>query len=227
VVAPLDLHGKRFGRWDVLDRATNSKCGQTRWNCVCQCGKRAAIATASLTRGTSTQCHTCANLRVWKNRKTARTPSERIAKWERRKEVQRLRWRRYRMYKNARAELLLAGTPYEQACDLARERVRAAIAFEGDEPEMLKSRKRYAAPPRADLFDISGRTFGSWTVISKGASTTRSAQWVVRCVCGTERVTDSYSLRSGRTTQCVKCQAAQHRARNEMRRQTRLPEAAE
>lgn len=207
MVAPLDLHGRQFGRWDVVSRAASAASGGTRWNCICQCGKRAAVFTSSLTRGLSTQCHSCANTRVWMNRKVARKPSERVAKWERSKEVKRLRWRRYRMYKAARAEFLLAGVDHDAAVVMARNKVKEAIGYSGEEPEMLRLGKLYSAPPRAELFDLSGQTFGKWSVLERRKATSQSSMWLCQCSCGrTRRAIESNALRAGRTRQCLLCQ---------------------
>lgn len=56
-----DLTNKRFGRWVVLDKAEpyRKPTGQSlcpRWNCICDCGTKKAVATQSLLRQLSTSC---------------------------------------------------------------------------------------------------------------------------------------------------------------------------
>lgn len=50
-----DLSGRRFGRWVVVDRAEN-RSGRSHWNCVCECGATASVASCSLTLGKSVSC---------------------------------------------------------------------------------------------------------------------------------------------------------------------------
>lgn len=51
-----DLTGKKFGRLMVLSRAINGKDQQTRWKCICDCGKNKTILAPSLTSGKTTSC---------------------------------------------------------------------------------------------------------------------------------------------------------------------------
>lgn len=51
-----DLTGKRFGRLTVTSRAENTKSGQTRWNCHCDCGNEKMIMGSSLRKGMTTSC---------------------------------------------------------------------------------------------------------------------------------------------------------------------------
>jgi NUMOD3 motif len=52
----VDLTGRRFGRWTVVERAQNNKHGQCCWVCECECGTAAAIAGSNLRRGGSLSC---------------------------------------------------------------------------------------------------------------------------------------------------------------------------
>lgn len=51
-----DLTGLRFGRWTVVGRAPTSAAGQTRWHCVCDCGKERDVQGGSLRAGASSGC---------------------------------------------------------------------------------------------------------------------------------------------------------------------------
>jgi hypothetical protein len=59
------------------------------------------------------------------------------------------------------------------------------------------------------LIDITGQTFGAWTVIERGTSPTTSkngaAYWRCRCACGRIRNIRGSSLRSGGTNGCAEC----------------------
>lgn len=56
----IDLTGMRFGRWTVIDRATDhfTKSGTriTMWNCVCDCGTHKTVSANSLRAGLSSSC---------------------------------------------------------------------------------------------------------------------------------------------------------------------------
>ncbi len=52
------------------------------------------------------------------------------------------------------------------------------------------------------LIDLVGRSFGRLLVLSRAASRGKSTMWRVRCACGTEKVVNGRSLRSGKTLSC-------------------------
>ncbi len=54
--ALIDLTGKQFGRWRVLERASVKKGTSVCWICLCDCGKRRVVASANLIRGDSRSC---------------------------------------------------------------------------------------------------------------------------------------------------------------------------
>ena len=56
-VSKLDLCGRQFGRWTVLERAPQ-RGGQktTWWKCLCDCGKEKVVNGRSLQAGTSKSC---------------------------------------------------------------------------------------------------------------------------------------------------------------------------
>lgn len=56
---PLQLAGKTFGKWIVLERVFNGKRG-TYWKCKCACGKVFDIFGPELKRGKTSKCRFCA-----------------------------------------------------------------------------------------------------------------------------------------------------------------------
>lgn len=53
------------------------------------------------------------------------------------------------------------------------------------------------------MIDLTGMTFGQWTVLSIADSDkTGRKRWHCRCSCGTERVVSGYNLTSGRSVSC-------------------------
>lgn len=51
--------GNKYGKWTVLKRVENAKCGEIRWSCLCECGNVHKVQGKSLRRGHSTQCRAC------------------------------------------------------------------------------------------------------------------------------------------------------------------------
>ena len=51
----IDLKGKKIGRLLVIDRCESpelKKSGTTKWNCICECGKKVSVRAYALTRST-------------------------------------------------------------------------------------------------------------------------------------------------------------------------------
>jgi len=51
----INLTGQRFGRWVVISQAESSQ-ESAMWNCICDCGKRVVVKSASLRSGCSKSC---------------------------------------------------------------------------------------------------------------------------------------------------------------------------
>ena len=51
----MDLTGKRFGRWTVIDKSER-KHDRVYWNCVCDCGTRKSVSSKNLVNGRSQSC---------------------------------------------------------------------------------------------------------------------------------------------------------------------------
>jgi hypothetical protein len=58
--------------------------------------------------------------------------------------------------------------------------------------------------------DLSGRTFGRWTVIRENQKIGKDRYWMCRCSCGNICSVIQYSLMSGGTTKCLKCAKEHH-----------------
>ena len=50
--------------------------------------------------------------------------------------------------------------------------------------------------------DLTGQTFGSWTALEPGYTSSGKTGWLCRCACGKERVVETGNLRSGASTNC-------------------------
>ena len=52
----IDLTGKTFGKLYVVERASNSRTGDTRYHCKCECGKETIVHSAPLLDGRTRSC---------------------------------------------------------------------------------------------------------------------------------------------------------------------------
>ena len=52
------------------------------------------------------------------------------------------------------------------------------------------------------LDDLTGRRFGSWTVLSRSFNRDKITKWLCRCDCGTERAVYSINLKRGLSRSC-------------------------
>jgi len=66
--------GKRYGKLIVVKRLDNTRFGNARWLCECDCGNFIERVGSSLRRGESTSCSTC----VGKDRRGGETPLKRM-----------------------------------------------------------------------------------------------------------------------------------------------------
>ena len=52
----IDMKGKRYGKWLVLERAGVTGSGSITWKCVCDCGVERNVIGQMLRNGRSTSC---------------------------------------------------------------------------------------------------------------------------------------------------------------------------
>lgn len=55
---------------------------------------------------------------------------------------------------------------------------------------------------RTLLIDLTGQTFGRWTVVSLDPTSVKPKRWHCVCECGTKRIVAGQNLRNGRSTSC-------------------------
>lgn len=66
--------------------------------------------------------------------------------------------------------------------------------------------------------DLTGKTFGWWTVLhlTKNTNKSRHAYWLCRCTCGAEVAVSGPSLRNGASTKCRTCSYRLHPQRRDV-----------
>lgn len=52
----IDLTGKKYNKLTVIERAENTKNGQSRWKCICECGNTTIVASSNLKNGEVKSC---------------------------------------------------------------------------------------------------------------------------------------------------------------------------
>lgn len=73
-MAVIDLTGQRFGRLSVVRLAGTDKRGESRWECVCDCGNKSIVLSSHLRSGRTQSCGcymkeaTAARMRVTRTR---------------------------------------------------------------------------------------------------------------------------------------------------------------
>lgn len=64
----LNIVGQRFGKLLVVEQTENSKCGHTRWVCLCECGNRTIEFGSYLRSGRANDCGCITKRRTWRNK---------------------------------------------------------------------------------------------------------------------------------------------------------------
>ena len=80
--------------------------------------------------------------------------------------------------------------------------------------------KTYPIPSSARFQDLTGHTFGAWTVVGYAGKSQALTAWLCECTCGTLRRITAGSLRAGRTQSC----GCQRRRTNPIRGVDGMPE---
>lgn len=55
----IDMAGRVYGKWTVIDYVQGVNASGLRWNCRCVCGNLGVVSGGDLRRGHSTQCNDC------------------------------------------------------------------------------------------------------------------------------------------------------------------------
>lgn len=180
----IDLSGKRFGLWTVIERAPNSKDGRAAWVCRCECGNTKAINTKILRRGSSKSCG-CATWDFLRKNRPSRLIDMKGQRFGRLTVLERAPDdnRQQPMWycrcdcgavKPVKGYALRTGRT--QSCGCASGLIRSA-----------KKRK-----------NLLGQTFDRLTVLRYAGG----GMWHCRCVCGNEKKVATTSLTSRETRSC-------------------------
>jgi hypothetical protein len=159
-----DLTGQTFGKWTVKGPAGNGH-----WNCKCACGTTQQIQSSNLRSGASTKCRQCLAESQVKN-----LIGMTYGKWT----VEGP-----------------AGDPGHWNCKCACG-IRKTILGTN-----LRTGRSTQCRKCARLINLTGKTFGSWTVLSHISGEV----WKCACKCGIRKEVSGSDLRTGSSTKCTRC----------------------
>lgn len=186
----VDLSGKRFGRWLVVDRAESGKHRQTMWNCVCDCGTERAVNAKSLQNGDSSSCG-C--LKLERLRVERDLIGSAFGRWT---------------VKGPGVSVEGERT-WSCLCECgARRDVVEQSLVQGRSTSCGCLRKERAAEAwNAKAADLTDQRFGLWTAlrrfdVSRYAGGGQMIRWWCRCDCGIERAVLVGALRDGTSQSC-------------------------
>jgi hypothetical protein len=182
-----DLVGLKFNRLLVLSRAENEKhSGNTRWNCLCDCGNKTVTSGTNLTRGISKSCG-CGGKRIVIGSRYGRLVI--LEKVDKPKEVKRTAYY------------------YKTLCDCGNFHITSSVDLrQGTTQSCGCLRKEKAF--KATFKDIAGKKFGKLTAV-KVVGSDDGTVWLTKCECGNERTVSKSNLISGAIQSCKDCIVSQ------------------
>lgn len=194
----IDLSGKRFGHWTVLQRDESNTRKNIYWVCQCDCGTIRSVAGTSLRSGISVSCG------CEKDKKTSIRTKTR---------VEDLTGRRFGHWTVIEQDLSDQSTSKRGArwlckCDCGR--IKSVLGYS------LKDGRTTSCGCQSGgrIIDLTGQQYGKLTVVRQDTdskSSTPGAKWICRCECGKEVSVLAKRLKSGQTKSCG---CLQHEKRN-------------
>jgi len=183
----IDLTGKVFGEWTVIERAANSKSRSTRSRCRCSCGAVKTVKGYTLRNGTSQRCRRCASVN-----KVVDLTGKVFGEWRSREGQSVLA-----------LQVLLRRTAKIEGQSLKR----------GDATRCATCQRDGRNSNR--LIDLRNRSFGEWKVLDEPPTKEKGGKprWRCRCSCGTIKLVNAANLRNGASSRCAKCSRKLQRAR--------------
>ncbi len=198
----IDLTGKRFGKWTVIERDEDVNKKNIYWKCQCDCGTIRSVAGTSLRSGISVSCG-C---------ERDRTTSLRT-----KNNVDDITGKRYGMWTVLRRDLSgdnksKRGARWICRCDCGNEKSVLGYALKSG-----KSTSCGCIGKKKQIIDLTGQRFGKLVVLKQDLMPPekgRGAWWICKCDCGNTITVPSGRLRSGDKTSCG-CERNKRKKNNE------------
>lgn len=186
----IDLTGKRFGYWTVLERDYNTQKKNIYWVCRCNCGTVRSVAGTSLRSGISVSCG---------------CEKDKLTAMRGRQAVDDITGQRFGMWTVLRKDDSETTTSKRGArwicrCDCGKEKSVLGYALRFGRTSSCGCQNG-----KSSIVDITGQKFGKLTVIKQDDSDydrTDGIKWICKCECGNTVSILGSRLRSGVTRSC-------------------------
>jgi len=188
----IDLTGLKFGRLTVLSFYMREG-NRTLWICECECGNEKIVPASNLCSKTVLSCGCLNDEGRVRGGKTRSKEKYMIGK----------RFGRLLVLERVASPPGVRGYYYNCLCDCDNYSVTSGTSLINGK---TKSCGCYGAEQRlkSRLIDITGQTFGKWTVLKRVASHNRKTFYLCKCQCEreTEKEISGRSLKEGKSLSC-------------------------
>ncbi len=184
----IDLSGKRFGHWTVIERDDSANKKNIYWKCVCDCGTIRSVSGTSLRSGLSISCG------CDKDKKTSIRTKEKV------KDLTGQRFGKWTVIERDWSESTSSkrGARWICRCDCGT--VKSVLGYS------LKSGRTMSCGCKngeSQIIDLTGNRYGKLVVIGRDEQEYddhKGARWICQCDCGRTVSVLSGRLRKGYTT---------------------------
>lgn len=179
--ALVEMAGKTFGRLTVIGRAEAKQgSGGARWSCICECGGSVVVVGHVLRTGKTRSCG------CLMHEAAARFGQQSI-------DISGQRFGRLLVV--ARHDSNGRRARWRCSCDCGGAKIASGY--------LLRQGRIMSCGCSRDAEDLTGRTFGEWTVLARDhGAPKRKPRWMCRCSCGTERSVSGHGLRREQSRSC-------------------------
>ena len=87
-------------------------------------------------------------------------------------------------------------------CECGNKRVVKFLYLKNGHNKSCGCKRGQTEPGAIERDDLTGQTFGLWTVLHRDTSRTDIPYYICRCACGTERSVNKYNLKNGTSWHC-------------------------
>lgn len=189
------LPGEIFGKLMTIEIVHG--VGINVWKCLCECNSSVLRTNVQLTKNVRTSCNRCSNIEPTNKKDLS---GRKFGLWEvigesdKRGIGRTIYW-----------VCLCTG------CGVLRQvngqSLRNGTSKRCRKCACMESGKTRTGAPQRKFIDLTGKVFGSWTVLGR-SDKTNGTYWLCECACGAMKQIEGQSLRRKGSHSCQKCAAA-------------------